>query len=204
MLTTFKNIKAYLKKHPLITTGISAAFNISYALFHFYLSYIYSSYWYFTLGMLFLVLGFLRFIVLIVGKNKPLIMLRLLGYVMLFMCVILAGLMHLTISKFYYPIRSIVCAISQATYCFTLMGIAIYHLVDKRKTNNAQLFAISNISFVSAIFSMLSLERMMLGSFGNSLDSFNQTMEMYTGALSFLLIAWIAFRLLRYKVKQKF
>lgn len=201
MLTTFKNIKAYLKKHPLITTGISAAFNISYALFHFYLSYIYSSYWYFTLGMLFLVLGFLRFIVLIVGKNKPLTMLHLLGYVMLFMCVILAGLMHLTISKFYYPIRSIVFAISQAAYCFTLMGIAIYHLVDKRKTNNAQLFAISNISFVSAIFSMLSLERMMLGSFGNSLDSFNQTMEMYTGALSFLLIAWIAFRLLRYKVK---
>ena len=200
-MTTIKNIKAYFKKHPLITTGISAVFNISYALFHFYLAYISSSYWYFTLGILFLVLGFLRLVVLIVGKTTPIRMLRLVGSVMLFMCVILAGLMYLTISESFYPVRSLIFAICQATYCFTLMGIAIFHLFQKAKKTDPQLFAISNISFVATIFSMLSLERMMLGSFAQNVDSFNQTMEMYTGALAFVLIALIAIRLLRYKIK---
>ena len=56
---------------------------------------------------------------------------------------------------------------------------------------------IRNLSLASALGAMLSLERAMLGTFGQSGANFNMQMEAGTGMLVFILLLFLAYNLYR-------
>ncbi|MCR4633058.1 MAG: hypothetical protein K5648_02910 [Erysipelotrichaceae bacterium] len=197
-----KTVRAFLQTHPMFTTFLSAAVNLGYGIFLLFLAYFNASYWQLTLGIFFLILGIMRFLALDRAKTKPVKTVRLSGLTMLFLAVTVAGMMYLTIHETRNPSRDLIIAVGQAAYCFLLTGIVVFNLLGARRKNDPQIDLIRNVSFVSAIDSMLSLERMMLGTFGDAKDLFTLWMETCSGMAVFLLIVFIGMKMLIYKTKN--
>ena len=73
--------------------------------------------------------------------------------------------------------------IAMAAYTFTTFTMAIINMVKYRKYHSPILSAVEEISFASALVSMLSLETAMLAAFGDTTDSeFSRIMTASTGA----------------------
>lgn len=201
VLQDMKTVKTFLQTHPLFMTFLSAAVNLGYGIFLLFLAYFNASYWHLTLAVFFLILGIMRFLALDHVKTRPVKTVRLCGLTMLFLAVTVSGMIYLTIYETRNPSRDLILALGQAAYCFTLMGIAAANLFGARRKNDPQIYLIRSICFVSAIGSMLSLERMMLGTFGDTGDLFTFRMEACSGMAAFVIIVFIGIRMLRYKAK---
>ncbi len=197
-----KTVRTFLQTHPLFMTFLSAAVNLGYGIFLLILAYFNTSYWHLTLGVFFLILGIMCFLALDKAKSEPVKTVRLSGLTLLFLAVTVSGMMYLTIHETHNPSRDLIIAVGQAAYCFVLMGIAAVHLSGARRKDDPQIDLIRCTSFVSAIGSMLSLERMMLGTFGNAKDLFTLRMEAGSGMAAFLFIVLIGMKMLFYKAKN--
>jgi len=107
---------------------------------------------------------------------------------MLFLAVTVAGMSFLTIAEKINPHQNMVMVIAQAAFTFAFLGIALAGLWKARKKEDQKQFLLQNVSLVSAIGSLLGLERTMLGTFGNPMDTFTLRMEAATGMGAFLLL----------------
>ena len=176
-------LKGYLKKDP------GLFWNILYALFHLVLSFYYRSYWYLSLGAWYLLLGALKLYVLLqkdVKKQQKICGIGILG-----MAVILAGIVAVGIRERQNPFRELPVMVAMAAFTFTLLGVAVARAVKARRSRNAEQYIRRDIALVSAVGSLLSLERGMLGSFGDPNGSFALQMEAGSGFGAFLLIVLI-------------
>ncbi|MBR2801543.1 MAG: hypothetical protein IKE21_02960 [Erysipelotrichaceae bacterium] len=178
-----KRLREYLKKDP------GLFWNILYALFHLVLSFYYRSYWYLSLGAWYLLLGILKLYVLLqkdVRKQQKICGIGILG-----MAVILAGIVAVGIRERQNPVRGLITMIALAAFTFTLLTVAVVRVIKARRSRSEEIFVRRDIALVSAVGSLLSLERGMLGSFGDPCGSFTLQMEAGTGAGAFLLIVII-------------
>ena len=91
---------------------------------------------------------------------------KLLAYMLLFLAVVICGTTYLTITEKINPLRNDILVIAQAVYTFGLLSAAIYNSVVSYRKKDRTAIMIRNISLASALGSMLSLERTMLGTFG--------------------------------------
>ena len=191
------SIAQILKKHPLLTTWISAIWNIAYGVFHLYIGVDNSSYWYITLAAFFLTLGFARLMVLAENRNENSRMRRL-AYMLFFLAVVISGTTTLTITETIHPIKNEILVIAQAAYTFSVLIAAVYNTVTSYRKKDKTAIMIRNISLASALGSLFSLERTMLGTFGTSKDTlFNTCIEAFTGLLIFTVLNILAYNLLK-------
>lgn len=177
-------IREVKEKYPLLPALGSCIWNLGYALFLFLLSFSQKSYWYLTLGMFFLATGLMRLSAFTKIKH----LLKINGVVMLFLAVVIAGMNYLTIEEKINPQKNMIPILAQAAFTFTFLGMAIAGLWKVRKKENQRGFLLRNVSMASAIGSLLTLQRAMLGTFGDPLDPFTLQMEASTGMGAFLLL----------------
>ena len=90
-----------------------------------------------------------------------------------------------------------------AAYTFTAFTMAIINMVKYRKYHSPILSAVKQISFASALVSMLSLETAMLAAFGDTTDSgFSRIMTASTGACVCSIILIMAICMIAHSTKQ--
>ncbi len=102
--------------------------------------------------------------------------------------IVIAGVVTLSIVEKrnnQYPL------IVMAAYTFYLIIHAVIESIRAHQSHNRKIAVLRNISLVSAIGAMLSLERSMLGTFGNPFSSFTLIMEATSGFVGFVLIILI-------------
>ncbi|MBR4163522.1 MAG: hypothetical protein IKR11_08375 [Solobacterium sp.] len=158
--------------------------NILYAFFHCVLAVIYQSYWFFTMFVYYAILGLMRGITLR-GRNN---ILKYCGIGMLGLSVVVVCLIYLSITEVRNKTYHLIVILAIAVYTFCLIIHAVIEMIRAHRSENDQIISLRNISFISAIGSVLSLERSMLGTFGNATSSFTAKMEAGTGGTAFVLI----------------
>ena len=179
------------KKITKSSFGLSAGWNLVYALFNGALALCYRSWWFLTMSLYYAVLGLLKATILKVNDNGLRKAVRFAGFGMIFMSVIISGTVYLSIaemrnSRYHYAVM-----IAIAAYTFYLIIHSLIEVIRAHKKHDVRQIVLRNIAFVGAIGSMLSLERSMLGTFGDVTDRFTPAMEMGSGAAAFVLIALI-------------
>ena len=185
-----------------ITTLISTIINGTYAIGNLVLGIVGSSYWFITTGAYFLFLCGMRVgcISALHSKNEKRIYVgRLVGLLLIFLCVVLIGSIilsdRLDVVK---PIHKIVM-IAIAAFTTAKTTMAIVNIVKVRKTGNPIWAAIRNISCADATGSILTTQRSMLVSFGGMEVSTIRLMNLLIGAGVCLIVLLLGIRLLKRK-----
>ena len=187
---------SFLKKHPLTITWISTSWNLLYCIFLIFLFVTQSSWWYLALAGFFLTLGAGRSLA-VSGRGRDCTVMRIQAVMMIFLAVVIAGITHLTITGEINPVKNKILTIAQAAFVFGLIISAVINTILSHRKNQARMIMIRNLSLASALGAMLSLERAMLGTFGQSGANFNMQMEAGTGMLVFILLLFLAYNLYR-------
>ena len=183
----------------LITTSFSMGWNLVYAVFNGVLGIYYRSYWFVSLFAYYLMLGLMRgYVVVGRRKNKPSdsSMYRICGVGMILLAVILSGITCMGIAEDHATKYHMIVMIAIAAFTFYLAVIAIVSAIKAHHKTNIALKLLRDISLVSTIGSMMSLERSMLGTFGDSREAFSITMEAASGAVSFVMVLLVAVSML--------
>ncbi|MBR4235595.1 MAG: hypothetical protein IKR85_05985 [Clostridia bacterium] len=190
------------KAHPFIP-AVSTGWNLVYAAFHFILSYIYSSWWFLTLGFHHDVHGLMRLLVLKNGDRKPSVTSLWIGIAFIILANVVAGMISLSIREQINPVRNRIVMIAVAAYTFSLFVLAIRNMIIARRKPEFTLIALRNISLSAATGSMLSLERAMLGTFGDPENAKTTLLEGWTGAGTFVLLLCMGVGMMLYARKLK-
>lgn len=130
-------------------------------------------------------------------KRNERIVLKILAFMMMFLAVIIAGITYLSIDEIIYPVGNKIMVIFQASFSFGLISMTIYSLIVSGKRKEGRIIMIRNLSLASALGSILSLQRTMLGTFGNPEDDFNLKMQAGTGWLVFMILIIMAYELMK-------
>ncbi len=179
-----------------MTAWASTAWNFAYGLILLITGVSQGSYWYIALAAFFLALCAGRFIA-VSGKGSDRAAMCALSVLMLFLAVTVSGISYMTIEHGINPVRDKILAIAQAAFAFGLLISAIYNLIVSYRKRHKRTMMLRNISLASAMGSILSLERTMLGTFGASGAAFNVRMEAGTGMLVFVILIIMAIHLMK-------
>lgn len=183
-LVKYKN--DYKLRHR-ISLYSSLVLNILYAIFKFVLGIYYKSLWFIVFSLYYLLLVIIRTNIVKEEEkdNKTLndewLKYRKCGIIMLFMNVILTMFILVIINMKITIKYHMYIAILMAVYTFYIMVSVIVDLIKYRKLNNPLVSAAKIVNFVTSLISMLSLEVVMLSTFGENKLEFNEIMIMATG-----------------------
>lgn len=193
--------------------------NILYAGIKLFSGILYSSVWFVTLAVYYILLAVMRASLLhYVRKARACLKIqtrsgkskasewrryRLCGIILLFMNIALAGIVILVVhqnSGFEYPGMLIYV---MAMYAFYAAITAVWNVVKFRKYGNPVMSAAKVINLTAALVSMLSLETAMLTQFGAAEDpGFRQVMTAATGAGICVIVLGMAGFMIVYATKQ--
>lgn len=126
---------------------------------------------------------------------------RILSLMMVFLAVVICGMMILTIRETVYPVKNHAIAIIQAAFAFSLISAAVYNVIVSHRRKDGRMIMIRDLSLASALGSILSLERTMLGTFGVITDSFNIRITAFTGFLVFVILL-LAYNLMKTETRR--
>lgn len=184
------------------TTLISTIINGTYAIGNLVLGIVNGSYWFITTGAYFLILCGMRAgcISALRSKNEKKIYVgRLVGLLLIFLCVVLVGSIilsdRLDVAK---PMHKIIM-IAIAAFTTVKTTMAIVNIVKVRNTGNPIWIANRNISCADAAGSILTMQRSMLVSFGSMDIGTIRLMNMLTGIGICIIVFFLGIRLLRRK-----
>ncbi len=174
--------------------------NFLYIILKLFSGIYYRSVWFFALGVYYILLAVMRFILLHKGKNSAVITMktelkryRLCGIMLLIMNQALAGIVIFMVYQnkgFDYPGLLIY---AMAAYSFYSIIVAVINLVKFRKHGSPLLSAAKVINLVAAMVSILSLETAMLAQFGEDDDPlFRKAMTGATGGAVCTIVIGIA------------
>ncbi|MBR2671999.1 MAG: hypothetical protein IKE27_07340 [Oscillospiraceae bacterium] len=186
-------------KHPVIVKAVGimpVVWSIIYAVFNLFMSITHKSYWFLSIGAWFLIIGILKIYVRKGRNDVPGRKLKTAGLGILFLAIILSGIVCIGIAEGHNPVRHMIIMIAIAAYAFTALTAAVIRSIKAHKRRDDILLIERNISLMSAVGGLLSLERGMLGTFGDPTDRFTLIMEITTGAGAFLFIALVGLSLL--------
>lgn len=185
------DMQQYLQENKLFPIALGTGWNFMYALFNGILGLYYHSYWFITLCAFFAALGFMKLSAVTIKRSKhrtELSVMKHNGIAMMFLSVILCGITLLTIREQQNPHRNIIVMLIIAMYTFCVVMLSIRNIVAAHKGKSVTMITIRNITCAGAIGSILSLERGMLGTFGDASDTFSRLTEAISGGVAFFLI----------------
>ena len=186
-----RRIRNILKEYPNLPAMASTGWNLAYGLFNGILALLYASWWFLTLAVFYGALGLMRLSAVTSpfrSRSSEKRLMRINGGAMILLSIVLTGMMVLTIHEGQNPIRHRIVMIAIAAVTFFLAGWSIRNIVRAYMEKTPAQITLRNISCAAAIGSMLSLERAMIGTFGNAADPESIVMEAATGAGAFILI----------------
>ena len=160
------------------------------AVFYIILTFRNASWWYFTLCMFYLALGLMRMRVLLaeqMGRSQTAVM-RGIGISLALFSIVICGTTYLTIHEHQNPNKGMIEMIAIAAFTFVTAVMSIISTVKAHRKKSVSQITLRNISLAAAIGSMLSLERGMLGTFGDPTELFSIRMEAISGLAAFLLL----------------
>ncbi len=184
-----------MKKVNIFQTAIlSLGFNFAFGVYNAVLGAINRSFWYLALAAYFIVLGVMRFAVVLTERKitandiSQSFIMRFTGALLIFMGITLAGITYISVSDKTGDRHGEIVMIVMAVYAFTKITLAIINLVKVKKSNSSTVRVLRNISFADAAVSIFSLQRSMLVSFdGMSADDIF-LMNGLTGTAVYILI----------------
>ena len=192
----------------LTASSLSMGWNLIYALFNAVLGKAMHSRWFMVMAGYYLILGIMRLYTVAHGSRKGCVpertrraVRRRLGYGMLILAVMISCVMYVAINEKHNPQYHSIIMITIAAFTFYLIILSIINSVKALRKKEDTLILLRNISLASTAGSILSLERAMLGTFGDAADSFTFVMETATGAGVFLFLAEMGILIIRHAGK---
>ena len=177
---------------------MSLAFNVTFAIYHLIMGLVTSSWWLLTLGLYYLILSIVRFVVLRY-KNKERFTVKFTGWVLVLLSIPLVGTVILSVVRDRgYELHMIVM-IAMATYSFTKTTIVTINLVKSRHSSSATLITLRNISFADSFVSIFALQRSMLVSFKGMSETEIVIMNSVLGAAVCVIVFLLGLNLVRNK-----
>jgi len=196
----------FIRGRPFLSHMMSTGWNLTFAIINGIISIVYRSYWYLTLSAFYLLIGLMRLSTLRLPKSKRRTaadLLRHNGLAMFGLAVIECGLMILTILEHHNPMKSKMVAVVTAAYTLVFVALSIRNTIKAHRQKSAVMISLRNISCASAIVSVLSLERSMLGTFGKDSVRFTLSMEAWSGGIAFLILIIMGTGMLILSRKEK-
>ena len=178
--------------------GLSAAWSLIYALFNGILAFYYRSWWFLAMTAYHGVLGLMMATVLGVKDRNLKKTARFCGAGILLMSVIVNGVVYLSIKEIRNERYHMIVMIAIAAYTFSLAIHSLIETVKAHRSHEIRKIILRNIGLVGTIGSILSLERSMMGTFGDATEPFTMIMEAASGAVAFLLIILIGIFTIRF------
>ena len=174
----------------------SLAFNIAFAVYHFVMGLVTSSWWLLTLGSYYLVLSIVRFAVLRL-KNNVRFITKFTGWMLILLSIPLVGTVILSVVRDRGHERHMIVMIAMATYAFTKITLATIKLIKARRSSSATLITLRNISFADAFVSIFALQRSMLVSFEGMRETEIVIMNAILGSTVCLIVVLLGVSLLK-------
>ncbi|MBQ9330540.1 MAG: hypothetical protein IJ221_06100 [Oscillibacter sp.] len=191
-------VRAFFRTHPMLSALCAAGVNLAYALFNGGLGLWYRSWWFGALAAFYAVLALLRLWAMgLDRRGRGAAALQPVGLGMFALAVVLSGMVLLTIRERQNPAHPQVVMLAIATYTFAAVGWTVASAVRDRRTPSPSRLALRSLSCAGAIGSVLSLERSMLGTYGDAAGAFALRTERLSGAAAFLLLVLLGLGLLR-------
>ena len=199
----FSDLLKKLKSDTLFRTRLflllSLIFNFGYAIFLFVVSRIYFSKWFFVMSIYYALLSVARiFLFFEIQSNgflrKKIWIMRVCGYFLLVLNLVVSTMVFLLIYTTPQATYHQIVVITQATYTFSALTIAIVNIVKSLKQNNHVYSCVKAISLISASVSMLTLTNTMLATFGgdNTLLR-NIILPIFSGVVAIFIIVCAVF-----------
>lgn len=190
-------LKKYTSDHELryrISLIFSLSINIIYALFKLVTGIIFKSIWFISFALYYLLLVIIRANILKQELRENTLKTEYMKYrniaiILLFTNVILTMIILIIVNQKIMNIYPTWVAISIAVYTFYLLFISIYNLVKYRKYNSPLMSSSKVINVVTSLVSLISLEIVLIPTFGIEKVTFFEIMIMSTGGgVAFIII----------------
>jgi len=180
----------------------SLLLNTVYSAYHMIFGIAARSWWFFIVGIYYLVLSMVRFVVLRhKGKNRFLI--HFTGIMLMVLSLSLVGSVILAFVKDRGTAFPLVVMLAIAVYTFTKITLAAVKWIKERKSRSAKLITLRNISFADAFVSIFSLQRSMLVSFEGMTEIEIRIMNTATGSAVCIIVFLLGWSLVRQKNKKR-
>ncbi len=177
---------------------VSLAFNLIFSAYHIVMGVITFSWWLFTIGIYYCILGAVRFVVICVKKREH-ILTRITGWMLIAMSLPLVGTVILSLVRDRGQKFHMIVMIAIATYAFTKITLATIKLIKSRHSKSQKTVTLRNISFADAFVSIFSLQRSMLVSFEGMTQDDILLMNALTGAGVCIIVFLLGLNLVRKK-----
>lgn len=194
-LSKYKNDHKLRYKISLIT---SLLFNIVYALFKLISGIVFKSFWFISFALYYFLLIILRSNI---AKEElrentniedEIIKYRNTGVILLFINVILTMIILIIVNQKIMNVYPDWMAITVAVYTFYLLFESIYNLIKYRKYKSPLISSSKIINVVTSLVSLISLEIILIPTFGGNQTEFFEIMIMATGGGIALIIIIIS------------
>lgn len=185
-----KYLRKYKNDYKLrykISLIVSLIFNLLYALFKLLLGIIFRSIWFISFAFYYILLVIVRYNIAkqVLDDSTTLkdeyIKYKNVGVILLFINVILTFIVLIIVNEKVMNIYPSWIAITVATYTFYLIFISIYNLIKYRKYKSPLMASSKIVNVVTSLVSLISLEIILIPTFGNVNDLFFEVMIMATG-----------------------
>ena len=181
--------------------------NFLYVVFRIFVGIRYSSVWFLTIAIYYLLLGIMRLSLILSYRNRSvkseLRCYRRTAWLLFLLNIPMGGmivLMVLTDSGYSYPGYVIYLS---ALYTFYTIILAIVNLVKFRKLGSPILSAAKVLNFVAALMSLLGLQTAMISQFSTEGEDFRRRMNAITGGGVWFSVILIAVYMLLHSRKKK-
>lgn len=175
--------KKYFLKITKISIYLSLVFNLLYGVFKLGIGIYYTSWWFITFAIYYLLLCFMKLSLLrnIHKQKQELKKLKHTGIILLFLDLILIGIIILVIKKDQIINYKGFIIYLVALYDFYLIISGIINVIKYRKNHNPVIISSKCINLTVAMISMISLEVAMIYQFGNNDSNFKFVMTSSMG-----------------------
>lgn len=181
--------------------------NFLYVVFRFFVGIRYTSVWFITIAIYYLILGLIRLSLILSYNNRKvkseLHCYRRTGWLLFTLNIPLGGmilLMVLTGSGYSYPRYVIYLS---ALYTFYTVILSVINVVKFRKLGSPILSVSKILNFVVAIISLLGLQTAMISQFSSNTESSHKIMNAITGGGVWFAVILIAVYMLIHSRKTK-
>ena len=196
-----KYLKKYKEDHKLkykISLFLSLGLNIFYVIFKLTSGILYKSLWFISFAIYYIILVIMKLNIAEYEIKKKASLkeeykkYRNTGIILLFMNVFLMIVILVIVNQHIVIPYNMIIAIGVACYTFNLLISSIINMIKYRKYKSPLMSSSKTINFIASLISMLSLEVIMLSTFGAEQIQFNEIMIMATGGGISLIIIIIS------------
>lgn len=183
-------LKEYVNNYKLrykLSLIMSLSLNVVYAVFKLIIGIVFKSIWSITFAIYYILLVIVRIIILkeeFKEKNSLLdefINYRRIAVILLFTIIVLIMIILVIINQKIMNVYHDWVAISASVYTFSLICIAINNLIKYRKYKSPLMFSSKVLNVITSLVSLISLEIIMIPTFGNNNIEFFEIMVISTG-----------------------